>query len=430
MGVLSAMIVGVLWLVLYFRNNAFKSFYPLKRGRLVAEAALTFVTCLGLTTLIPAYQGGAYTHMRALTRGTDLVREANVVNLAHHFIPFSRAAFASSNDCNYRKSYIEDDEHRMHVEDSLEQERQRNPAVDTFSYLHYCNNDVNVYDLPGIRSERGNDSVAKRWLLGGAQDSVRIILKEYLAIAKKYSARYRFDADAQVREIFAEPGFPVRREVSASPYLYGRPEAPGDNRKDELFIEHQKITEAINATDEARKGWLDTGMALFLLYWSLGLALAIFSFRITAVRPWFIALIGSGIWGAIFGVLGAFIGRMNSGYLLTLIVILLSLSFLTAAIYLIREKLAKRNAGVSYLWALWSLPSVVPLFFAWLEHLTAPKDFYNAKTGVTTYEPAPFHDWINHNWPLIGFGNFVLFMVLLVALFIPLARKWQAMTEE
>src|SRR5690606_27071488 len=102
MAFLCGVLIGVLWLVFYFRNNAFKQFYPLPKGRLMGEFALIALTVFGMSSFAASYAGGAYGHVRALTQDTDIVREANVINLARHFIAFDKDDFRSSGDCRYQ----------------------------------------------------------------------------------------------------------------------------------------------------------------------------------------------------------------------------------------------------------------------------------------------------------------------------------------
>ena len=194
----------------------------------------------------------------------------------------------------------------------------------------------------------------------------------------------------------------------------------------EVFVEDAKVTAALGTTAEARDGWLDFELAVFFLYFSLGLALVIFSFRITQVRTWFIALIGAGIWVAVFGVFGAV---MRTEYGLMVIFLLLTIAFLITAIYLISHRDSKRIAGVTLLWALWAIPAFLPLLAAWIWHMTQPAYDYSVE-GKIKQQPAPVYDWISSNWPLINGANVLLVIGLIAFLFIPLARKWQAMPEE
>jgi hypothetical protein len=430
MAVLCALIVGILWLVYYLRNNAFKSFYPLKPGRLAAEALLILITCIGLISFIPTYHGGTYGHLRGLTSSTNLSRETNITNLAHHFIPFSREAFSSTNDCAYRQN--EEDAYNPEMVEAAPTAVTTTPAVDTFSYLHYCHNDVAIGDEENIRTDRQNDTIAKRWLLNNQQDSVATVIKEYLALVKKYGGNYRFNADQHTRQIFSEQGFPIRYIINQYDNQDYVETDTGitPTTAPTVYIQEQGLTDGLSIIARARRGWLNSETAIFLLYWSLGIALLIFSFRITQVRVWFIAIIGCGIWCAIFGVLAAFGSGVDSGYALSFIFILLSIAFAIASITLIRSKQSKRNAGVLYLWSLWSTPALIPTIMVWLQHITSPKDIYEPVRKISITPPAPLYDWIQSNWPLIATSNLTLFLLLLIFLYIPLARKWQAMPEE
>lgn len=441
LAVLSALLTGVLWLMFYFRNNAFKRFYPLPKGRLAAEAGLIFLTCLGLTTITASYQGGAYTHVRMLTASTNLRSEANITNLAQHFLPFDRTYFSSRSDCSYRDAGVrrysdQSQTDAVVAEAAIDTLAMTEPATtfinaDTFSYLHYCNSDVNVYSEAGIRSEQANDSIAKRWLINGRQDSVRMILADYLRLCKKYGAAYRFHPEEHVANVFGHVGFPVRYELMTNNY---EPDPSSPEYANRLrytdgpaFIENQTVSNAISATDTARRGWLDMPILLFFFYFSFGLALLIFSFRITALRTWFIAVIGANIWAAVFGVLLALV-RLEHHMLL--IFLMLAFAFLGVSVYLIGRRESKTRAGVLYLWSLWAFPAVIPALASWIERITSPASYY--RDGVVGYveEPAPVHDFIREHWLMISTGNVLLMVAVLLFLFIPLARKWQAMPEE
>lgn len=426
MATLCALLMLVLWLVFYFRNNGFKSFYPLAKGRLAAEFALLFITAIGLTTFTASYSGGVYTHVRAATHEVSLTDEANTSNLAHHFLPFSRQAFSTNEDCAYHPSRSLPDSLRKGGDDYSDRRGVSIDATDTFSFLHYCKDEYTYRKFKGLRTPAANDAIAKRWLYGGRKDSVAHVLSQYLKLCKKYGAAYRFDAVQGAAEVFATPGFLVRGEIgSSSSGTQLREESglqapPGDS----VYIEEQRVSYALSAIDSARRGWLSWPGALFFLYFSLGIALLIFSFRTTSVLVWFIALIGTAVWMAIFGVLAAFMRGQDVGLMVLFIV--LSLSFLVVSIVWIQRQRSKRNAGILLLWAFWSLPVLLPFTCELIKRLTPPH-YYSHDNMLTR---SPLYDWIEQHWRAINTGNLIFVLLMIFVLFIPLVRRWQAAPEE
>ena len=109
----------------------------------------------------------------------------------------------------------------------------------------------------------------------------------------------------------------------------------------------------------------------------------------------------------------------------------LTIVFLAVAISFISKRKEKGKAGVLYLWSLWAMPAFLPLLVGYIDEVTRPYDsIYDATTRTYITRPAPVHDWIHAHWDLIGYSNMLLIALLLLLLFIPLARRWQAMPEE
>ena len=435
MTVLCGLLLLALWLIFYFRNNAFKSFYPLAKGRLVAEFGLILLTTFGLTTFVASYAGGTYFHIRQETREVDLVTEANTVNLAHHFLPFSRERFSVKADCNYDHSSRQEAVATPIRSSDGDTVAGNGITTDTFSYLHYCANMDGYYYIRyrynssgyslSLASAGANDTVAKRWLYGGRRDSVAQMLTRFLAICKKYGAGYQYDVGKGVAEIFATPGFLVRGIISEDQYSAEHFDENKSRTEAQLqagsYIETRVLMQSLTTIGEARKGWMRPDMMLVFLYFSLGIALLIFSFRATSVRVWFIALIGTAVWMAIFGVLAA--ATHGNGTSLMILFLLLSIGFLIGAGLQIARRASRRNAGIMLLWALWSFPAL-GLIVAGLIKQSDNEDYYSSRSTQSAYY------WVQEHWTLINYLNLTFTVAVVCLLFIPLLRRWQAAPEE
>jgi magnesium-transporting ATPase (P-type) len=79
----------ILWLVFYLRNNPLKSFYPLPRWYWVIEVSVVFTILLGCTTLYTSFARGYWDSIDHHTKRVDLTDEVNTLNLAYGLLPVS-----------------------------------------------------------------------------------------------------------------------------------------------------------------------------------------------------------------------------------------------------------------------------------------------------------------------------------------------------
>ncbi len=421
-----AVLVGLLavigWLVFYLRNNAFKSFYPVRNDRLFMEF-LAGLAVIGLASTISiSHQLGRYQRLRALTRDIDLVHEANTTALAFHFLPFEGARFENYNSCDSQR--VQDSLYTTPTNGGPPPERVEMYGPDSTverSYLHYCSEPSTQYYIPESLDRYGVDSIAKRWLFAGDRDSVRATLAVYIALVKKYGGSARFDVDRHAAAIFSTPRFLVREGP-----LQQYPDQPGTIERDHITT--SKVDEALRAVVDIRGGVLTSELVLFYLYWSFGAALLLFTYRITRLRTWFGAGVGVGVWVAIFAVMAA-VTQNEDGPMLAFIFVAVA-AIVYAAINISRRR-RKTSSGFAFLWGTWSLLVLVPLIIFYIRNLSRRTEYrYDARGNMTNYDVSPVATWIDGHSETIGFLNLLLVLALLAVYIIPQARRWQAAPEE
>ena len=414
MAALLAVLIMVLWLVFYLRNNAFKNFYPLKKGRLFAEYLLLVLIVLGLSTFSVSWNKGLRDHVRALTHDTDLKKEAETTNLAMHFIPFSQDDFDIESCCDSVLKHS----------DTPRRER-ANVAADTMphkhSFLYYCDKEISYLNTEKLKDEFEIDETAKRWLLNNKQDSVKWIMDEYLKLCDKYGAQYDFNTAEEAKACFTTPDFRVEHYIDEGHY---------DREDKETFIERRDVFNSLERIDDVRDRSWDYKEIIAFLYFGICAALLIFSFRTTKLRTWFIAAIGTGLWAMFFGLLAA-MARGNESLIIFLFLTLAVIFFLYACWNIITRKL-KLSSGLCFLWFLWALPALVPLFFVFLQKSFFRADRYRYdQAGNSEYiGPDPRYEWIETHWTHISVANLILVVIMVALVLIPLMRKWQANPEE
>jgi hypothetical protein len=431
-----AILMGVLamvgWLVLYFRNNAFKSFLPLKPGRLVAEMALIFATAFGLASIAVSSAHGKAQHIRQLSRNTDLDKEQETIALALQFLPFNLETFSRFNNADEQLAV-----------DTVQLTTLNNTVlpVDTFSYLNF--NGQTYYR--GDRAPVLAVDIHKRaagWLKAGRRDSVLRVLQNYLKLVKKYGGKYRFDPAAHVQAIFSRADFAVRYTIAGYDLSqYGEEQAAeaetaavvpveGEVRAPALryakgfaYISRENPEWGIRQVEAARYELLDWDVLVFLLYAALAVTILIFGFRLTEGRTWGIAVIGAGLLTVIIGLMIAVSRGAESALVLLLII---EAAFTTLAMIGISTGWKRRWAGVLYLWSLAGMPFVLPLIWQLLQQISQP----DYDSTLSRYEPSALYDWLRASERWFVGGNLILSLALLAVFYIPLARRWQAMTEE
>lgn len=425
LAVLLGVLVVIGWLIFYLRNNAFKSFYPVRSCHLLAEFFWSLVVVGLASTLSVSHQLGRYQRLDALTKGVDVLKEANTAAVAHHFLPFEGSQFENYNSCDSQRA--RDSLVGMSsVEDGPPPERMALNGPDTTverSYLHYCAEPSLHYSIPATLDRYGADSVAKGWMLRGQRDSVRTTLAAYTAMVKKYGGDIRLDVAGQVAEIFATPRFLVRRPTLRQ---YDDPNATGPSQE---FIETHTAQDALVAITEIRKGVLSSDLVLAYLYWALAAALLLFTFRITRLRTWFGAGIGVGIWMVIFSVLAAVTqGEKDAVLPVFFLVVIASVIFTAVNVSQRRRKVA---SGFTFLWAVWSLPAFGLALVYYIRSLIRHGEYrYNVGGVMEMYEPSPVAAWIDANGETIAAINLVIVLVLVALYVIPQGRRWQAAPEE
>lgn len=400
-GLVTAVFI-IVWLVHYFRNNAFKSFYIISRNYLFYEFMLIFLVFLSTATFYLTYNQGIYDSVRLKTSGTNLTREANTINLASHFIASDPYYFSSSNICSEKTGH----------QGYSERYPSEAPQQEKLSYLNYCYQQISFDDDKRLLSAKQIHDIGNQWLLQGKKDSVRAVLVELLSLCDKYNIQYRFNPDAQISEVFSDERHTVNHFVPA----HYDPNSP-------VYISVSELIYTVNHIKDAHQGFWKKEIVFFILYYALCAALVVFSFRLTRTKPWFVALVGLGVLAIIVSLIAVTVraGDNFAAFPLTLWVLFI---FVTLLWIFNREN--KLFAGVTFNWVMWFTPAVIPIVFYLIYENTG---FDYSLDNHMDYE-TPIHKWIRQNWNIINTINLLALVAAVYLAYIPLARKWQSNPEE
>lgn len=436
---LMTVVILLIWLVYYLRNNPLKAHYPISKGYMFGEFILLFFVFFSSATFFLTYKQGLYDQTKRLTSATDLIEEANTINLAYHFIPLESEAFRPHRSCDSIKAREERREKRMLI---YEEAQKRGEQIDydyidyepaTYSdsdlpnYLNYCGMTIGSLDTGKIASGEENSKRVATWLKEGRKDSVRHVLTRFQKLLDKYDASYGFDAAAVADSVFSHPNFSVGAHFFN---VYRDNEEPGDEWTPYPHVNSYDLTSSISTIEEIREGFWDYDILLAMLYYALGAAIVLYSFRMMKVRIWFAALIGVGLWAIVLGLVFTLSNMQDKGTLYVLL--FLFFVFISAAIGIIRSKGNKFISGLAYLWAIWMQLSALPMLVVIvMESYRHDQRIINTHPGYRMEEvKSPVYTWLEAHMDAIFTANLGLFLILLILVYIPLARKWQANPEE
>lgn len=424
------------------------------------EFMLVFLVFFSSATFFFTYRQGLYDQGRRLSATTHLTEEINTINLAFHFIPFETEDFQAHRSCDSVKAREERREQRRLIYEEAQKKGVQldqdfiyyepvNYTDSTFpSYLNYCNVKIsepgihyetvmsgeyqyNYYDAGRVANSEEYSKRVKGWLLAGKKDSVLHVLQGLKNLLIKYDVSHRFDPAAVADSVFTYTNFSLGRHYFNTSDEY---DESGYEYILLPFINSYDLTESIEKVHEIRQGFWQYEMLLGLLYYALGAAIVVYSFRMMKIRIWFAALVGIGIWAILLGLLFNLTNLKDEGVFYVLL--FLCFVFLFVAVGLIQSSDKKFISGLAFLWAMWSQLAVLPLIMALLTEyyrfVSVEPMEYSEMANQATYVGGnhPVYTWIKQNTEALFTGNLVFFLILLVLIYIPLARKWQANPEE
>lgn len=432
---LVSIVIVILWLVYYLRNNPFKSFYTVSRNYLFAEFLLIALVFFSISTFFLTYQQGKFDKIASATGATNLAEEVNIVNLSSHFIAYDLEQFSEYRNCDAARERDREDSLRKANQKSnnsqlsklentssdfrnVDYDPYRDPGEE-YSYLHYCGLELNLAkDNDEILNKYQLDAKARNWLEENHTDSVLQLFKQLIALCKKYNVNHAFSPDAQVAECFGDSKFTVNRTFEKNYSEYSRNRPP--------YIDLRHLTNTLQYINTVKTGFWTSELFLFWLLSALSAAVMLFSFRLTRLKHWFMGLIGVGLWSIII-VLAVVIFRLEEG-IIPFILLLWALFTVFGTSQIINKK-AKLISGIVYNWVFWFTPFVIPLIFTQIGIISAKKCFTLAPIGART-SACDTSKWITNHWELILYLNVAVMLVVIYFAFIPLVRKWQSNPEE
>ncbi|RYY95175.1 MAG: hypothetical protein EOO11_16385, partial [Chitinophagaceae bacterium] len=224
LSVLCSLLVLLVWMLFYFRNNAFRNGYRLTPGYLLREWGLIVLIVFTSLVYFESFFLGMRLRVRQYTDTARFAREVNAASLAFGFVPEKEkdpayfvlnncaeggTTYDSGTDYAARANEYRNDtsiEGRLVYQESLAVLRALQQP-DAFSYRHYCATPFSYSrDYPGMAGADELHARRSRWIATGARDSIRTALDALVALCNRYGIRSRLNTDSLAAAPFRIPG--------------------------------------------------------------------------------------------------------------------------------------------------------------------------------------------------------------------------------
>lgn len=448
--VLITILVFIVWLVFYARNNGFKSFYPKNNLSLYKEWLLILLFCALNSTYAVSYFYAKDLRARNYYSEQEINRRLEIISLSSLFVD------GSFQEGNFIMQEVDGKSFR--VERDSFQYNNRN-----YSLKSLLNKEIRSFTYFNDKKDSLVELKVKRWLIENKKDSVQWVFTEFFKIANEHKLKSNIDPNKWVELVYNYPEFTkyisVGRTYRENDPLYNYYEGVNDNLDYAVETEYDYANESIDTLSKTIKvvngqeyvyskyyvphnaiaksyGKISSAyenpdvnfeFLLSFIYLSIGLSLLIFSFKVTSGKNWLIALVSLGVVGIITGIFSVI---SSSSVTFPVIYILLFLGLLLHFIIILKSKTDKGITGITLNQILWIMPAILPtLYFIALEIIKETSG-YNDFNYYTSGEKKDFPqvDWMNDHFPDI-FSLNILFIFLFLLVFSIQIKKWKGIAE-
>lgn len=455
--VVISLLLFIIWCVLYFKNNAFKAFYPKGNLSLFKEWLLILVFCIFNFSYAFSALFGANVQTRNIMPRQVAFDRCETISRASIFLngSFDQGMYYQTSE--YQQALRKSDsfafEGRTYALNSL-----MNKSIESFPFFT-------------VKEDSLRRLQVQRWMKENDKDAIYTIFKKYLDISKIHRLKATISAREWMDLVYDFPEFTNYKIIGTAErdleYNY-------DYKHGEVAVDAAaQVTSAVNAASvvepvveldttaytlktvegqeyvyakyyvshktleryysKIAKSWeddlLDFELIIIMLYLNFAVSIVVFSFRVTSARSWIIALISLGI-VSIFAGLLAFV--FYSGITFPVLYLLYFFGVVIYFGYIYTKRKGKGFSAIALNQLLWMIPAFFPLIYVTVLDLIKSNsgyyDRYDLVTG-TTIEEFPVINWLEDNAGLLAIGNLLLVALVLLVLAV-IIKKWRGIPEE
>ncbi|MDR0872900.1 MAG: hypothetical protein LBN27_05450 [Prevotellaceae bacterium] len=468
--VLSGLVILVLWLVYYARNNAFREFYLKRSTALYAEWLMIFVILVSLIITPLTYVQGAKMKVQTFVSKEKVLHDVETINMIAALIPTDKNSFFSEFPKGYAKNktgelvkikevttevyenevtleevIIENDSldygknyylYSNEQLDSLANQKLTYKDFPHFAPLSLLNQefDNQYYNQISTNNIKIRDKKeVEKWLLNENKEKIRQLIDDFLALAKKHHLPASLTTDQWLRLIYNPPTYPVsdfNLILRSIPYGYNNNSRYyAQNGEPKYFVPYEELRRAYENILSAHYENENSNIALLVIVCIAGfVSLLVFSFRCTSGKTWLIALVSAVLLWIIYGFIAVVIALAHNGgdraikFFMLFFWIALFVCELIYLLSLNKNAAAKKYSGVVINHILWLLPFIPMIllggYVVWLNEYYGWED----RRIIT--------DWIENNMLQIVWADVAFTFVAVWLLLQFVIRRWKSLPEE
>lgn len=432
--VIVSILIAIVWLVLYSRNNAFKSFYLKSNFSLFKEFLYILLFCGLVSSFSMTYLAASDIRTRNYFSEKDVEKKLEILSLSSAFLDGS---FVESNYVSVQVDGQYTNKQRTHF-----QYRDK-----TYSLNSLMNKRVETDSYYMTASDSAMDARVKNWLYENKKDSVKWVFDEVMKMAKEQNLQTNITAEKWLSLVYDYPSFENYTIINKSKSQEGYPyeavpyvDSTGvavatvetaSQPSSIYYVPYQPLRDSYQKIARAHQNpSIDSDMIYFYLYFAIGLAIAIFSFKVTSGRNWLIAMVSLGIVSLIIGIFSA----LSGGTAFFVFYLLIFFGLLIHFFATLSARSGKGISGITLNQILWLVPSFVPtLYYTILEIAKDSSNYYSSSgkyvNGEFVYESFPKINWMQDHFPEMMIANIGL-IILFIFLFSVQIKKWKGIAED
>lgn len=451
--ILTSLLVFISWAIFYFKNNAFKSFYPKSGLSIFKEWLLILVICSLNLAYIPTYFYAKDFRARNYFEKSELEGRCDIISKASIFL-----------DGSFLEGYhidVQDEkgEWKQIYRDSFDYNNRK------YSLKSLINKGYTSFSLNDHKKDSLNINQVKKWMVNNQQDSIKKLMSDYFKIINEHELKSNINTEQWFKFVYDYPEFTNyitvgKRQVVEDYYL-------NDYYDDEVvetakyidssvvYNSHENIYDTIsfdhkfkngikylyykhyinsksleNSYDKISRSWIDPSVdyqfIIVYLYISLGISLLFFTFKFTSGRSWLISVITTITLGIILGVLFSFRISTTTRFGIVIAIIIALLAYFT---FILKKNETKKTSAIVLNLLVWYSPILlVMIYFLMIEILKINEGYYDVEYEKRTYENFPLIE--NLESFAMSFHSLNLIITIIYMFFISkFVRKWKGIPE-
>ena len=432
-GVIS-LLITIVWLVLYSRNNGFKSFYPKTNFSLFKEFLYIALFCTLTCTFTLSFLFASDVRTRNYYSQKDVEKKLEILTLSSVFLDGS---FEESN-------YVSVEVDGQYKNESRENFQYRGRTYSLNSLMNKRAETYNYYygqDTDSVISKR-----VKNWLYENQKDSVKWVFDEFMKMAKQEKLTTNITAEKWFSLVYDYPEFTNYTVINKAKDQYGDPytvayavdslgiAVPTTQTvqpSSTYYVPFQSLNDGYREIAKAYENpTINLDSLYFYLYFAIGLAIAIFSFKVTSGRNWLIAMVSLGVTSLITGIFSV----MSGGTTFFMFYLMIFIGLLIYFFATISSRNGKGISGITLNQILWMFPGIMPIIYYFsIEIAKSSSNYYGDSgkyvNGIFIRENYPKIEWMENHFPEMMIANIAI-IVLFVFLFSVQIKKWKGIAED